>query len=345
MSSPASSIVSTLPWTSLGVIPDCGSSAATIIASSRFFGAARRAGSSSRSRAAATKPWIAAATAATLRSSSRSAADFHQRQVGSGGEHAPKDGREDLVEVLLDDVGVRLERVDLGAEGEPGDGVDGVAHQVGLQVDRRAGVGGAAPAPGEALADGRRATGSRRADGADRSPPSPSGAAASTPRLRRRTRRPPSRSRPRSRPASWCGESRRAGRAGARPSPGGRRSPGCAGCRAGSGSTARTPAPSARPADGCGRDRPGAGCRRAAGPAAPAGRRSRAGARASPRAAVSVSSGHAQLPDQCFVGADTLCRISRPCSRSQSRFFSVLRLSCSALPLASAISALTRPPL
>jgi cystathionine beta-lyase len=42
---------------------------------------------------------------------------------------------------------------------------------------------------------------------------------------------------------------------------------------------------------------------------------------------------------------DTLCRIRRPCSRSQSRFFSVSRLSCWALPLASAICAFTRPPL
>ena len=41
----------------------------------------------------------------------------------------------------------------------------------------------------------------------------------------------------------------------------------------------------------------------------------------------------------------TLCRIKRPFSRSQSFFFSVLRLSCSALPLASAISTFTRPPL
>src|SRR5207244_2600377 len=41
----------------------------------------------------------------------------------------------------------------------------------------------------------------------------------------------------------------------------------------------------------------------------------------------------------------TLCRIRRLFSRSQSRFFSVSRLSCCALPLASAISAFTRPPL
>ena len=42
---------------------------------------------------------------------------------------------------------------------------------------------------------------------------------------------------------------------------------------------------------------------------------------------------------------ETLCLINVPFSRSQSRSFSVLRLSCSALPLARAISALTRPPL
>ena len=42
---------------------------------------------------------------------------------------------------------------------------------------------------------------------------------------------------------------------------------------------------------------------------------------------------------------ETLCLINLPFSLSQSRSFSVLRLSCSALPLASAISALMRPPL
>ena len=36
---------------------------------------------------------------------------------------------------------------------------------------------------------------------------------------------------------------------------------------------------------------------------------------------------------QCLDLELTLCRISRPCSRSQSRFFSVLRLSCSRLAL------------
>ena len=42
---------------------------------------------------------------------------------------------------------------------------------------------------------------------------------------------------------------------------------------------------------------------------------------------------------------DTLWRMSRPFSRSQSRCFSVSRLSCWALPLARAISTFTRPPL
>src|SRR5271169_4800456 len=37
------------------------------------------------------------------------------------------------------------------------------------------------------------------------------------------------------------------------------------------------------------------------------------------------------------------CRISRPRSRSQERFFSVSRLSCSFLPLPSAISIFARP--
>ena len=68
VSSPASSIVMTLPETSPSVMPEPGSSAATIIASSRLAGAARRAGSASRRlRAAATKPSIAALTLSTLR--------------------------------------------------------------------------------------------------------------------------------------------------------------------------------------------------------------------------------------------------------------------------------------
>ena len=160
VSSPASSIVSTLPCTSLGVIPDCGSSAATIIASSRFFGAARRVGSSRRGRAAAMKPSIAEADRGDAAIELAIGGRLPPAPGRHGGEHAPKERREELVEVLLDHVGVGLERVDLGAEGEPGDGVDGVAHQVGLQVDRRAGVGGAAPAPCQALADRQPATGS-----------------------------------------------------------------------------------------------------------------------------------------------------------------------------------------
>ena len=44
---------------------------------------------------------------------------------------------------------------------------------------------------------------------------------------------------------------------------------------------------------------------------------------------------------QSLEGPETLCRISRPFSRSQSRSLIVLRLSWSALPLASAMSAFT----
>ena len=85
VSSPASSIVITLPETSASVIPEPSSAAATSIASRRLAGASRRAGSlARRDRAAAMKPSIAARTATTLRSSSRSAAVFHQRHVGSG---------------------------------------------------------------------------------------------------------------------------------------------------------------------------------------------------------------------------------------------------------------------
>ena len=48
-----------------------------------------------------------------------------------------------------------------------------------------------------------------------------------------------------------------------------------------------------------------------------------------------------RLSRQSLDGPDTLCRISRPFSRSQSRSLIVLRLSWSALPLASAMSAFT----
>ena len=50
---------------------------------------------------------------------------------------------------------------------------------------------------------------------------------------------------------------------------------------------------------------------------------------------------------QCRIVQDrhvySFCRIRRPRSRCQSRFFSVSRLSCSFLPRASAISTLARP--
>jgi hypothetical protein len=55
--------------------------------------------------------------------------------VREDGVGAPPDGGEDLVEVALDDVAVRTQRVHLGAEGQASDGIDGEPHQVGLQVD------------------------------------------------------------------------------------------------------------------------------------------------------------------------------------------------------------------
>ncbi len=58
-----------------------------------------------------------------------------------------------LVEVALDHVLVRLDRVDVGAEGEARCDVHRIAHEVGLQVDRVARLGRALPAPREALRD------------------------------------------------------------------------------------------------------------------------------------------------------------------------------------------------
>jgi hypothetical protein len=46
---------------------------------------------------------------------------------------------------------------------------------------------------------------------------------------------------------------------------------------------------------------------------------------------------------QSFGLDETLCLIKRPFSRSHSRSLRVLRLSCSALPLARATSTFTRP--
>ena len=82
-----------------------------------------------------------------------------QRTVGRQAHPAPgrqwredalEQRRKDLVEVALEDVLVRLQGVDLGAEGQPGDGVDGVAHEVGLQRDGRTSPRGLRPAPGQA---------------------------------------------------------------------------------------------------------------------------------------------------------------------------------------------------
>ena len=61
-------------------------------------------------------------------------------------EQALRQRREDPIEVALDDVLVRAERVHLRAEGQPGDGVHGVAHQVGLQVYRGVAARGLLPA-------------------------------------------------------------------------------------------------------------------------------------------------------------------------------------------------------
>mmetsp|Transcript_6667 Transcript_6667/g.27795 ORF Transcript_6667/g.27795 Transcript_6667/m.27795 type:complete len:226 (+) Transcript_6667:203-880(+) len=85
VSSPASSIVSTLPATWASSMPLPGSSAATSMASSRLPGALRRPGSAlRRARAWAMKPCTATSIAATLCASARSSAPGHQRQVGSG---------------------------------------------------------------------------------------------------------------------------------------------------------------------------------------------------------------------------------------------------------------------
>ena len=68
-------------------------------------------------------------------------------------QDAPKDRREDLVEVALNDFFDRLQRVHLGAEGQARNRVDGVAHQVGLQVDRLLGPRRLLPAAAQTLGD------------------------------------------------------------------------------------------------------------------------------------------------------------------------------------------------
>ena len=59
--------------------------------------------------------------------------------------------REQFVQMLLDHVVPGFQRVDVGAKSQAGDGVHGVAHQVGLQVDGRALPGRPLPAPAQPL--------------------------------------------------------------------------------------------------------------------------------------------------------------------------------------------------
>ena len=85
VSSPASSMVITLPATCRSSMPLPGSSAFTSMASSRLRGCSRSVGSACRrARAWATKPSTAAFTATMLCSSWRSDFDLNQRQTGNG---------------------------------------------------------------------------------------------------------------------------------------------------------------------------------------------------------------------------------------------------------------------
>ena len=59
-------------------------------------------------------------------------------QPRKGRHQALEERRQHFVEVALDHFLFRFDGVDVGAEGEPGGDVDGVAHEIGLQVDRRA---------------------------------------------------------------------------------------------------------------------------------------------------------------------------------------------------------------
>ena len=349
VSSPASNIVITFPDTSSSVIPEPASSAATIMASSRFAGAALRAGSARRRRrAAATKPSIAALTCNDACVEGAVGARAIPAPSREGREHATEHRRKDLVEVTLNDVFVRLERVDVGPEREAGDRVDGEAHQVGLQVDRLSSGGGALPAPFEAVANANQ----RRKVGAQvaRVEPGHHHLALPLPGLALGAEE----ARAEADLAGDAGETWRAPKA--------------------LGPVAQHRAHRLVVGDhkqAIAADRDGEEVAVAARPpfhllvqvrlvdlqrvAEPrqAGRPRQVVDLAQPRrlgrGRRGARDGHADplqyFAAQCFAGADTLWRISRPCSRSQSRFFSVLRLSCSALPLASAISALTRPPL
>ena len=63
--------------------------------------------------------------------------------------HAPVEHREDLVQVLLNHRARGLHGVEIDAEGELGGDVDGQAHQVAAEIDRRSLVGRALPSPQE----------------------------------------------------------------------------------------------------------------------------------------------------------------------------------------------------
>ena len=71
--------------------------------------------------------------------------------VGQHRQAAPRHGRQDGVQVALDHVLARFERVDFAAEGQPGDDVDRVALQVAIEADGLALRGSMPPAPLQAL--------------------------------------------------------------------------------------------------------------------------------------------------------------------------------------------------
>ena len=67
--------------------------------------------------------------------------------------HAPEEPGEDLVQVGLDDLVLRLHRIDVGTEGKARRHVHRVAHEVRLQVNGPARLGGAAPSRQQPTAD------------------------------------------------------------------------------------------------------------------------------------------------------------------------------------------------
>ena len=102
-----------------------------------------------RARACAMNCATALCSACRCLSSFRS---LSQRQYGNGVIRRLKSAGRILSRCCWMTSVVRLERVDVGAEGEPGGDVDRVAHQVGLQVDRFARRRRALPAAREAAA-------------------------------------------------------------------------------------------------------------------------------------------------------------------------------------------------